>query len=238
VLVSVTGEPKQPKPKQPLPKQSRSKQSKLGTAARSDRKGEWRRSTETRKIVLDAARELFNVHGYDGTSIHDIVARSGVSVGSIYHQFGGKSEVFRALVETSWERHTHVSDEARRQAIDEGESDPLRIYVAGARAFLMDTWRDRNVDRVSILLEGPPAFAALSRQHRAKFIQGSMGLTLGDPPLPDSSAFALTALLHAAATQLMGVDDQRVAEAVVDYFTGLVLKLGPAEGEGSLPGSG
>jgi AcrR family transcriptional regulator len=191
-----------------------------------DRKGEWRRSVATKKAVLDAARQLFNENGYEGTSIHDIVNASGVSVGSIYHQFGGKSEVFHALVESSFERHTEVSDRAVRKAKAAGETDPLRIYIAGARAFLMDTWKERHVDRVTVLGDGPPGFAATIRAHQARLLHGSTRLTIGNPPLPDSSAYALTALLRAAAVQLMDVEDRRKAKAIIDYFTDLILRMG------------
>lgn len=106
--------------------------------------------------MLDAARQLFNDKGYDDTNINDIVTASGVSVGSIYHQFGGKKEVFRALADSSLDRHREVSEHAVKKAVTAGETNPLRIYVAGAKAYLLDTWKQRDIDRVSILLEGRP----------------------------------------------------------------------------------
>lgn len=49
------------------------------------RTSRWPRSQGTRRTVLDAAGRLFVEQGYDDTSIDDIVKRSGVSVGSVYH---------------------------------------------------------------------------------------------------------------------------------------------------------
>ena len=53
--------------------------------------------TPTRRKVLDAALELFSERGYFNTAVPDIVSRSGVSTGSIYHHFGDKQGVARAL---------------------------------------------------------------------------------------------------------------------------------------------
>lgn len=57
-----------------------------------------------RDQVLDAALELFVEHGYFGTSVHDIVRASQVSIGSIYHHFGDKEGVARALYQAQAER--------------------------------------------------------------------------------------------------------------------------------------
>lgn len=50
-----------------------------------------------RGAILDAALRSFAEHGYAATTIEDVRRRSGASVGSIYHHFGGKQELFGAL---------------------------------------------------------------------------------------------------------------------------------------------
>jgi AcrR family transcriptional regulator len=194
-----------------------------------ERKVEWRRSAETKRAVLDAARSLFNEKGYDNTSMDDIVTASGASIGSIYHQFGGKKEIFRALADSSLARHRDVSKRATQKAIAAGETDPLRIYVAGARAYLLDTWKQRDIDRVSILLEGPAPEAARSREQRARWLRGSLGVSIGEPPLPDATGYALYGLLYGAATQLVNIQNRRTAKAIIEYFCQLILKMGEAE---------
>jgi AcrR family transcriptional regulator len=47
--------------------------------------------------LLDAARAVFTGQGFADASIADVVERAGSSVGSLYHHFGGKSELFIAL---------------------------------------------------------------------------------------------------------------------------------------------
>ncbi len=51
----------------------------------------------TRDRILEAALVEFNKDGVAGASIDEIKARSGASVGSIYHHFGGKVELAGAL---------------------------------------------------------------------------------------------------------------------------------------------
>jgi AcrR family transcriptional regulator len=52
-----------------------------------------------RDSILDAALSCFSQRGYDATTIEEIRARSGASVGSIYHHFGGKDRIAAALYE-------------------------------------------------------------------------------------------------------------------------------------------
>jgi AcrR family transcriptional regulator len=58
---------------------------------------QWTRTAATQRTLLDAAAEVFVEHGFTNASISDIVSRAGSSVGSLYHHFGGKTELFLAL---------------------------------------------------------------------------------------------------------------------------------------------
>jgi AcrR family transcriptional regulator len=52
---------------------------------------------DRRSQILDAALTSFSERGYDATTVHDIRVRSGASIGSIYHHFGGKEQIAAAL---------------------------------------------------------------------------------------------------------------------------------------------
>jgi AcrR family transcriptional regulator len=52
---------------------------------------------DRRRAILDAALDLFTAKGLNGTSVEDIRAKTGASIGSIYHHFGSKEGVGRAL---------------------------------------------------------------------------------------------------------------------------------------------
>lgn len=54
---------------------------------------------DTRAKIVEAAMELFWLKGYGSTSIADILSRSQVNSGSLYHFFPGKQDVLLAVLE-------------------------------------------------------------------------------------------------------------------------------------------
>lgn len=55
---------------------------------------------DTRGKIIKAAMELFWLKGYGSTSIADILSRSQVNSGSLYHYFPGKQDLLIAVLET------------------------------------------------------------------------------------------------------------------------------------------
>lgn len=51
----------------------------------------------TRTLILQAAYRLFLEKGYSATSMRDIVAASGITMGGIYNHFTGKEQLFDAV---------------------------------------------------------------------------------------------------------------------------------------------
>lgn len=56
------------------------------------------RSEVTRRKIVDAAVELFNDVGYTGTGLGDIVERSGMTKGALYHHFDSKEALAVAII--------------------------------------------------------------------------------------------------------------------------------------------
>ena len=55
---------------------------------------------DTRARIVEAAIELFWLKGYGSTSIADILSRSQVNSGSLYHFFPGKQDLLIAVLES------------------------------------------------------------------------------------------------------------------------------------------
>lgn len=55
--------------------------------------------TDTRNLLTTHALKLFLAHGYEGTSLADLVKASGLSKGAVYHYFRNKEELFEAAIE-------------------------------------------------------------------------------------------------------------------------------------------
>lgn len=53
---------------------------------------------ETRRIILESSRELFNEHGFDKTSTRAIANRAGVSAGTVFSHFPDKSSLLIAVL--------------------------------------------------------------------------------------------------------------------------------------------
>ena len=56
-------------------------------------------NSDTQSVILDAARQLFARHGYDGASVRAITQRAGVNLGAITYHFGSKRGLYTAVLE-------------------------------------------------------------------------------------------------------------------------------------------
>jgi len=57
--------------------------------------------------ILQSALTLFSEKGYDATSVREICAASGITKPTLYHFYGSKEGVYRALVDGTLERFHH-----------------------------------------------------------------------------------------------------------------------------------
>ncbi len=53
----------------------------------------------TRRKVMTAAMRVFRVHGYQGASLNEIVAESGVTKGAFFHHFRSKQDIALAMLD-------------------------------------------------------------------------------------------------------------------------------------------
>ena len=58
-----------------------------------------RNAGETRLRILSAARNLYSLHGFCGTSLEDILTAAGVTKGAFYHHFKSKEHVCEFLLD-------------------------------------------------------------------------------------------------------------------------------------------
>lgn len=53
---------------------------------------------QARKVILDAAMELFHAKGYDNTTTRDIINKAGILNGSLYNRFKNKDEILACII--------------------------------------------------------------------------------------------------------------------------------------------
>ena len=183
---------------------------------------QWGRTAQTQRALLDAARDVFTKQGFAEASIADVVERAGSSVGSLYHHFGGKSELFLAL----WHEHQRTHEEAASRAVARlrkaGVTDTTELFCAGARAYLMGSWLRRDLALLFFSGDGPPEFEVVKRRRASEWVaQNDVLLGLSDSPGERLYAAVLTSLIGEGARHVASAPNRRQAhqaiEAVLEY---------------------
>jgi AcrR family transcriptional regulator len=115
-----------------------------------------------RDDILDAALRSFDERGVLATSIEDIRAASGASIGSIYHHFGDKEGIAEALYVEVLGRYQDAFLATLRAAADAREG------VRGIVAFHL-RWAAAHPAETRWLLAGRPSGAGIAARNRAFF---------------------------------------------------------------------
>lgn len=80
------------------------------------RRGRGRPKQFNREQALDKALELFWRHGYESTSLADLVEATQAKAPTLYGEFGNKEGLFRAAIERYVERLSHQGKAVLEQA--------------------------------------------------------------------------------------------------------------------------
>jgi AcrR family transcriptional regulator len=196
---------------------------------------QWGSTPKTRRALLDAARQVFAEQGFSRTSVADLVERAGSSVGSLYHHFGGKSELFLAL----WYEHQRTHEEAASKAVarlrNAGVTDTTELFCVGARAFMEGSWLRRDLALLFFSGDGPPDFEVMKRRRGREWVaQNDILLGLPDTEMDRLYAAMLTSLIGEGARQVASAPSRReaslITEAVLEYARRL-LSGGPCLAE-------
>jgi AcrR family transcriptional regulator len=187
----------------------------------------WSRTGETRRVLLDAAREVFTERGFAGAGVADVVDRAGSSVGSLYHHFGGKAELFLAL----WEEWQRGQEQRAAQAVAAarrtGEDRPVALFVAGARGFLRGAWEGRALGSLFVDKDGPPGFELLRRTRGQEWLrQNSLLLRAPDDAIGRMTVAVLTTVIGEAGREVMASRTRREADAITETAVAMIERLG------------
>ncbi len=108
---------------------------------------------DTRRALLDAARDVFATNGFQATRTEEIVQRAGLTRGALYHHFRDKEDLFRAV-------YDEVADEVgqllRRRSGD-GAPDAWSRFRANSEIYL-DAASSNPAYRRIVLIDGPTVF--------------------------------------------------------------------------------
>lgn len=178
---------------------------------------QWSSTEQTRVQFLDAARVVFAQRGFAEASVSEVVERAGSSVGSLYHHFGGKGELFTAVWERYRDEQHAVAATAVAAARADGVTDPFVLFEAGARAYLQATWPNR--DMVKLVSDGdtPPGFQKALRHSSKQWVTDNFRLLgASNSPVNRVLVALLTSFLGDARREIASARSGKEAQQLVD----------------------
>lgn len=121
-----------------------------------------REKEELRRKILDTARDLFIVHGYEGVTLRKIADVIEYAPGTIYSYFKDKEELLRALCIADWE--------AFEQSFPRGRlpPDPLAAIRGIGAAYIQFALAHPNQYRLLFMAPKPRELHALDHETLAK----------------------------------------------------------------------
>ncbi|HEX9541528.1 MAG TPA: TetR/AcrR family transcriptional regulator [Streptosporangiaceae bacterium] len=184
------------------------------------------RGAATRAALIAAARDVFTSVGYAQAGVTDVVARAGASVGSLYHHFTGKADLYFTLFEDFHQSQAQRARSAVRGARDAGVTEPKQLFLAGARAYLDGCVEERELARLFVRGDGPPGFDLLMRQRLREWADKNADFfARSAEPLDEALAVVMTgALMLAVAEVSLGEDAahaERLADGVLQVLSGI-----------------
>lgn len=180
------------------------------------------RGAATRVALLSAAREIFVTSGFAETGVTDVVARAGASVGSLYHHFSGKADLYLTLFDEFQDRQTQRTKQAVGEARAAGESDPMRLFIAGARAYLEGCLAEREISALFLRGDGPPGFEVIVRDRLRQWAKRNAALFEGDE---GALVVVLTGALAAAVSEVALSEDEDASRALAENVLAIIAQI-------------
>jgi AcrR family transcriptional regulator len=185
--------------------------------AEQSRPGRWRTGAESRRRILETARELFRRHGYAGTTVRAVATAAGVDPAMVFYFFGTKQGLFAAAVEMSPDAPPAI-DQVFSAGLD-GIGERI------VRTLLENLDRSDRTPLVILARSAPThdESAALLREFIAREVTDRLGALLDGPDAALRAGMVSAVVLGLAVARYL-VRVEAVAEAPVDE---LVARFGP-----------
>ena len=185
------------------------------------------RGAATRGALLAAARDVFSVSGFAQAAVTDIVAKAGASVGSLYHHFSGKADLYLTLFEEFQTRQQERTREAVHLARDEGEADPMRLFIAGARAYLDGCLAEPDLARLFLSGDGPPGFDRALRDRLRTWARRNAALfhTSEGGEVDEALVVVLTGAMSGAVSEVSLSEDEAASRRLADDVLAIIARM-------------
>jgi len=183
------------------------------------------RGTATRNALLVAATEVFAAEGFAQAGVTEIVAKAGASVGSLYHHFSGKADLFLTLFGEFQKRQQERTRRAALAVLDTGETDPVRIFIAGARAYLDGCFEEPQLSRLFQSGDGPPGFEVIMRRSLRQWADVNIALFEKSGKPDEALVVVLTGAMVSAVSEICTAEDLRRARTLADRVLEIMSRI-------------
>lgn len=175
-----------------------------------------------RTRVLDAALELFALHGVSGTSLHMIATFVGITKAAVYHQFRTKEDIVIAVTERELARLIPALERAEAHDDLPQARDDLLVEVIDMAV------RDRRLVRT---LQFDPVVVRLLAEHPPfqRFMDRLYGVLLGDAgdDMRVEAAMLSGAISSAVMHPLIADVDDETLRTRLTHISRRLLSLAP-----------
>ncbi|MES0835069.1 TetR/AcrR family transcriptional regulator [Nocardiopsis sp. NPDC006198] len=153
---------------------------RMSTSTERPRSG---RREATRHRLFEAAVGLISEQGYGATTVDEIAERAGVAKGTVYYNFGGKSELYTALMEWGVSRLADTLKDAAPPSAPPAEAltAVLRAGVvfigeheALARLLMAEAWRTNQAWYATVRQIRTEAIGVISGQLERLAAEGAL----------------------------------------------------------------
>jgi len=174
-----------------------------------------------RRVLLAAARRMFTEHGYAGASVACALRLAGSDGCADWPYVTDKEDLFVALWRYHQEAHAAAAAGAVAEARRAGITDSVALFDAGTRAFLLGSYRRRDLALLFASGDAPRGFEALRRSQNQEWVGQNRSL-LG---LPDDSvgrlrAATLAAIVGGGGYEVAAATSRRQAADIIDAVAG------------------
>jgi len=184
------------------------------------------RGAATRAGLLNAAREVFTSVGYTEAGVTEIVAAASASVGSLYHHFTGKADLYLTLFEEFHARLVERTRGAVRRTRERGAGDPKQLFLVGARAYLDGCLEERDLSALFMRGDAPPGFDLVMRRRQRQWAdRNAEFFARGAEPVDEAAAIVLTGALMLAVAEVSLTGDEAAARLLADGVIAVIARL-------------
>ena len=121
--------------------------------------------------ILTTALQLFATKGYDATAVREICEAAGITKPTLYHFFGNKDGVLRALMQTGFQQYRAIVN----AAMDSPGSFEDRVKVLARSVFESASTKPLFWRFVHTVIWAPPGTALPQTESCTQFYDGVVG---------------------------------------------------------------